>query len=349
MAAYTTIDDAGSAYNTKLYTGTGSSHAITGIGFQPDWVWTKARSTTDSPVVCDSVRGATKVMYPSSNGAEATEAETLKTFDSDGYTVGTNSGYNTSTGTYVSWNWKAGTTSGITTDGSTTITPSSYSFDQTAGISIINYTGNSTSGAKVAHGLGVVPKMMIVKNRDQAETWTVYSHMLGNTKYLIVNTTSAAVVTTNRWNDTDPDSVNFTIGNSTAINVTGEECIAYCFTDIQGYSKFGGYTGNGDADGTFIYTGFRPAFLMIKRTDSTSSWELYDSKRLGWNGLYQHLYVQANNTDAELSNHLIDFLSNGFKLKLSAGDLNASSGDFVYMAFAASPLVNSEGVPTNAH
>ena len=345
MAAYISFQPSG-FFSTKLYTGTGSELAITGIGFQPDWVWTKARTTTDSHVVCDSVRGATKVMYPNSNGAEATEAETLKSFDSDGYTVGTNSGYNTSSGTYVSWNWKAGTTSGITTNGSTTITPSSYSFDQTAGISIINYTGNSTSGAKVAHGLGVVPQMMIIKNRDAVETWTVYHKALGNTKYLIVNTTSAAVVTTNRWNDTDPDSVNFTVGNSTAINVTGEECIAYCFTDTKGFSKFGSYTGNGNADGPFLYTGFRPAFVMVKRYDTTGDWFMWDDKRLGYNPDNNELY--ANNTDAEATSDRVDLCSNGFKLINDGAGVNNYTGTYIYMAFAEFPIVSSNDVPTVA-
>ena len=351
MAAYTEIDDAGSYFNPVAYTGTGSgAKVVTGVGFQPDNIFFKLRSGVYAWACLDSVRGVTSILELDSNGGAATNSNYLASFDSDGFsTTATQDTGTNSSGTYMAFSWKAGTTSGLTTDGSTTITPSSYSFNQTAGISIIKYTGNSTSGAKVAHGLGAIPQWMIIKNLDQTETWTVYHEKLGNTKYLIMNTTSGAVTTTNRWNDTSPDSVNFTIGDSTSVNVTGEECIAYCFAEKQGYSKFGSYTGYDTSDGPFIYTGFRPAFLMIKR-DSAGAWFLANSTASPTNISPIEGTLRPNSTAAQVSDasETLDILSNGFKLRSNGGDINYS-GVYYYAAFAESPLVNSNGVPTNAY
>ena len=233
MAEYISFQPSG-FFNTKLYTGTGSSNAITGVGFQPDATWIKGRNTTYNHVFTDAVRGVTEELYPNTTGAEVTNAQGLTAFGSDGFTVGTDAGYNGNTNTYVSWNWKAGTTTGIATDGSTTITPSAYSFNQTSGCSIIKYTGNGTAGAKLAHGLGATPDFFIIKGLDATTDWDVYHSSLGATKWLELNADGSVSTSTNRWNDTEPDSVNITLGDSTHVN-DSSDFVAYCFSAKRGY------------------------------------------------------------------------------------------------------------------
>jgi hypothetical protein len=264
--AYSTISKPSLYFNTKLYSGTGSSQAVSGVGFQPDWIWFKCRSQNQNHNLFDSVRGSNKIIQSSTDGAEATSTALLTSFDSDGFTVNTDGGVNGSGQTYASWNWKAGTTSGITTDSYTTITPTAYSFNATAGFSIIKYTGNGISGAKYPHGLGVAPKMVIVKCLDVASVWwNVYHVSLGNNSELYLNTTNSAPASTG--NGTTPDAVNIALeGTTTTHNGSGSNYIAYCFAEKKGYSKFGTYTGNGTSgvdgagDGTFVYTGFKPAY-----------------------------------------------------------------------------------------
>ena len=347
MAAYTEIDDAGSYFKAVAYTGTGSgAKVVTGVGFQPDNIFFKLRSGVYAWAGIDSVRGVTSILELDSNGGAATNSNYLASFDSDGFsTTATQDTGTNSSGTYMGFSWKAGTTSGIATNGSTTITPSAYSFNQTAGISIIKYEGNDTSGAKVAHGLGTIPQFAIFKNLDATETWSVYHEKLGNTKYLVMNTTAGSVTTTNRWNDTSPDSVNFTIGNSSAVNVTGEDVIAYCFADVKGYSKFGSYTGYDTDDGPFIYTGFRPALILIKR-DSAGAWWLANSTVNPGNldpitGVLRPNSTAAQTADAS---ETLDILSNGFKLRSNGGDINYS-GVYYYAAFAEFPIVSSNALP----
>ena len=348
MAAYTTIDDAGLFFNPVLYTGTGTAHAITGVGFQPDFVWQKARDTTQDHRAIDSVRGGDKQNYPDLTNAEVTDSEFITAFGADGYTMGTAGGNaNDNTTKYVSWNWKAGTTSGITTDGSTTITPSSYSFNQTAGISILKYTGNSTSGAGLAHGIGVKPDFLVMKKTNSAgDNWQIYHQSIGYSESgdLALNTTSGKGAQTNFSGE--PDATNIFLGGNTINNGNTDTFICYAFADIQGYSKFSSYLGNGNADGAMVYTGFRPAYVLIKKANSSGSWWIFDNKRLGYNAANYRLYANdgtVENTTAEL-----DFVSNGFKLRTTDGDLNGSGNTLIYMAWAESPLVNSEGVPTNA-
>ena len=355
--AYTTIDNPELYFQTKLYTGNASTNAITLDGsedMQPDWVWLKSRSFAQNHENYDSVRGATKRLYNNLTNAEDTNSTGLTGFNSDGFTLGSSNAINKSGETFASWNWKAGTTSGITTNGSTTITPSAYSFNQTAGFSIIKYIGNSTSGAKIAHGLGVAPDLMIIKVTNAAYEWPVYHKSLGATQLIQLHSTAATSTSSVCWNDTEPDSVNFTVQANNRTN-TGTY-IAYCFAEKKGYSKFGSYTGNGNTDGTFVYTGFKPAFLMVKRTNSTGVWGIYDNKRIGFNSSQgvQHV-LRANSSDATSTGGGdaggfggIDFLSNGFKCKLSDANMGASGGTYVFMAFAEAPLVNSNGVPNNA-
>ena len=346
MAVFTTINDSGSFFSTTLYTGTGSSLAVTGVGFQPDFTWIKNRDAADFHVLTDAVRGATKYVQANTDAAEVTNAESLKSFDSDGFTVGTQAEVNTNTEDYVSWNWKAGTTTGIA--GSPTITPTSYSFNATSGFSVIAYTGTG-SVATLPHGLGVAPKLIMIK--DLAGTdWAVYHDSMDATApedyFQSLNLTAARSDNAAIWNDTAPTSTLFTLGTGTYVNASGNDFIAYCFTDVQGYSKFGSYTGNGNADGPFIYTGFRPAFIMFKKTDAVGEWVIYDTKRLGYNGA--NSYLEPSTTDDDDGNDQMDFLSNGVKIRNPGSYSNTSSGSYIYAAFAEFPLVSSNDTPTVA-
>jgi hypothetical protein len=351
--AYTTIDDPALYFNVISYTGAGGTQAITGVGFQPDFVWIHDRAVGWGATTYDAVRGANKVLVPHDTGVEdAAETQTygyLSAFGSDGFTVaeGTSNGRytNYSSQTYISFNWRAGTTSGIA--GSPSITPLGYSFNATSGFSIIKYNGNYTSGATLPHGLGVAPKMMIVKNLDTGVSWGVYHKSIGATHYLYLDTAIAAVDASTRWNDTDPGAQLFTIGNTDIVNTDADDYIAYCFAPVQGYSKFGGFIGNGNVDGTFVYLGFRPAFVMIKcaTRSGTDIWVMYDNKR-GQNVISNAL--SADTPAAERSSADIDFLSNGFKTRIATTDVNPSGETAIYMAFAESPFVNSNGVPNNA-
>ena len=359
MAVYTTIDDPEAHFQTVIYTGNGSAnHAITLPGdtdMQPDFVWIKNRDATDSHCLFDAVRGATKLLTTDVGNVvgaqETTDADTLDSFTSDGFQVDADDKVNTNTEKYVSWNWKAGTTSGIVTTGAD-ITPSAYSFNQTAGISIIKYTGNSTTDQQIAHGLGAVPHFIICKvvDADNPQNWDTYHHSntsAPETDYLSFNLPGGTTDAVARWQDTAPTSVLFTVGDAGAVNQTGDDIMAYCFTSIQGYSKFGGYgPGNATADGPFIYTGFKPAYLLIKIISGASIWVIQDNKRPGYN--LTNLYSAGNTTAVEPSNLGVDLLSNGFKIRDSDSEVNHSGGTYIYAAFAEAPFVNSEGVPCNA-
>jgi hypothetical protein len=334
-------------FNTKLYTGTGSSNAITGVGFQPDATWIKGRNTTYNHVFTDAVRGVTEELYPNTTGAEVTNAQGLTAFGSDGFTVGTDAGYNGNTNTYVSWNWKAGTTTGIATNGSTTITPSAYSFNQTSGFSIVQYTGNSTSGAKVAHGLGAVPEMIIVKTTNTSNEWNIYHKGMDATApedYYLIFGTDTRADDSSRWNDTAPDSVNFTLGNAAAVNGSANTMVAYCFAPKKGYSKFGSYVANNNSDGPFVYTGFRPSMVFMKNyVNGAWSWQLLDCRREGYNSSNDQLY--PNTTAVDGSDGYGDLMANGFKITTGNAGINDSGATFIYAAFAEFPIVSSNDVP----
>ena len=344
--AYTTIDDPEAYFQSALYTGTGSELAVTLAGdtdMQPDWVWLKGRSFADNHMVFDSARGVTKYMHPNTGAAESTAAETLKSFDSDGFTIGTESSMNTSSGTHVGWCWNTQGGAGSSNTAGT-INSTTTSVGATQGISISTYTGTNTA-ATIGHGLGAVPKMIIVKRRNGSAVWYVHHQNLGSANYHIVITTTAVQGTgTGQWNDTLPTSTVFSVGTGSDTNGSSDTYVAYCFAPKQGFSKFGTYEGNGAADGTFVYTGFKPAFVMTKSIDSTSSWFIYDNKREGFNVDNDALIAEA--TDAEATTDQIELLSNGFKLRAS-GDPNVAE-TYIYMAFAEAPLVNSNGVPCNA-
>ena len=345
MAAYTTIDDPSAFFKVHLYAGTGSSNAQTfadtDTDMQPDMVWIKNRDATDNHVLTDAVRGATETLFPNDSGATATVAEGLKSFDSDGYTVGTDVRWNTSTEDYASWNWKMGTTSGLS-GGS--LTPDGYSFSATAGQGIYEYTGGG-SVVTITHGLGSIPKFMLGKrSENDAQEWRVYHEANGPTKFMVLDQNDAVGTNSANWNDTAPTSTLFTIGTSLA--ESGKVMMNYVFADVQGYSRFGKYYGNANADGPYVYTGFRPAWILLKRTGSADSWQLFDSKRLGYNAANDKL--TPNSTTAEGSSTFIDIFSNGFKLTTTNTAVNNSGELNLYAAFAQAPFVNSSGVPVNA-
>ena len=344
--AYTTIDKPDDYFNTVLYTGNGVGGTnITGVGFQPDLVWIKRRSDTEFHVWNDAVRGVPKNIYSNSTNAEDS-GSLMSAIISDGFTVQTDASVNSSGSTYVAWNWLANNTAGSSnTNGSIT---STVAANTTAGFSIVSYTGNATAGATIGHGLGVAPSLIITKARANAgRFWGVYSKSLGNTGVMALNSTQAFDISTTYWNDTTPSSSVFTVGTNGDTN-SASGMIAYCFADVKGFSKFGSYTGNGNADGTFIYTGFKPAFVLFKRTSSTSNWSLFDNKRNTFN--ITDSYIQADTTAAEqeYSDIYVDFLSNGIKQRGTNISLNSSGDSFIYMAFAENPFVTSTSIPTTA-
>jgi len=345
--AFTTINKSTDYMNTKLYTGNGSTNtAQTGVGFQPDWTWIKERSSTSSHILTDAVRGANKSLSSNLSGGQSTETQSLMSFDSDGFTVGSGGGVNENSQTYVAWNWKANGQGSSNTAG--TINTTYTSVNTTSGFSIIQYTGNGSSGATIGHGLGVAPKLVIVKlTSGSGYDWGVYHASLGNTKNLRLNLTDTVATSTAFWNDTTPSSSLVYLGNNATVNGSGSTYIAYCFADVPGFSKMGSYQGNANANGSFIYTGFRPAFLVVKNSQLADNWSMFNSKALGYNTYNHIMYPDLANTE---SNGLpIDFLANGFKWRTAAGMANGNNQKLIYMAFAANPFVTSTGVPTTAN
>ena len=349
MAAYTTIDDPEAHYQTQLYTGNGAAnHAITlgaDTDMQPDLVWIKNRDQADAHCLFDAVRGATEVIHPNANSTEATDADTLDSFTSDGFQVDADVKVNTNTEDYVAWCWKGANGTASNTSGSLTTTVSA---NTAAGFSIVTYTlGSGTGSSTQGHGLGAKPDVIIWKSLANAYDWRSYwntpSMLAGNS--IIFSDTNALYDNVRPWNDTEPTSTLFTHGNN-SWNGAGEG-VAYCWTSIQGYSKIGEYTGNASTDGPFIYTGFRPAFVLIKRSsDGANQWSLSDNKR-GVNGAIGTLTHDSTEQEYTPADQ-IDHLSNGFKIRQSAAARNATGATYIYMAFAEAPFVNSNGVPCNA-
>ena len=349
--AYTTVDDGSQYFNTVLYTGNGSTNAITGVGFQPDWVWGKCRSAAQHHRLFDSSRGALKNIISSATNAEATTANSLTSFDSDGFTLGSDDNLNFNTRTFVAWNWKAnaGTTSS-NTDGSIT---STVQANTTAGFSIVTYTGTG-SNATVGHGLGKAPEWIMIKRRDATGEWIVYQKSFsedGSGEFNLVNLNDTDATQEfgafNFMQSTSPTSSVFYTDGQSEMNASGGTFVAYCFAPIQGYSKFGTYEGNGNADGPFVYTGFKPAFILMKNIDGAENWLIYDNKRDPDNVIAEALLPNSSSATGGSSNAM-DLLSNGFKLRQSAGSLNGSNKTFIYMAFAEHPFVSSKGVPVTA-
>jgi hypothetical protein len=322
----------------------GATRSLTGLGFKPDFVWEKDRASSQDHHLFDSVRGAglSKTLASNSTNAEGSFNDTLygylSSFDSDGMTTTNGSStwdnWNKSGDTYVAWNWRASNATAVTnTNGSIT---SSVSASTTAGFSIVTYTGTGAN-ATVGHGLGVAPSMVIYKRRSASDGWAVYFSSIGATNNLVLQSTAAQQANGNvYWNSTAPTSTVFTAGTDSAVNASTATYVAYCFAPIAGYSAFGTYTGNGSTDGTFVYTGFRPAFLMIKRTNAAVNWYMFDNKRNTYNAV--NLQLSPNLSNAEASDFALDFLSNGFKFRIADSYVNGSGDPYIYMAFAESPF-----------
>jgi len=346
--AYTTINDPTDYFNTNLWTSSASELNVTGVGFQPDFVWLKSRSIGADHGLWDNVRGVQKLLASNQQDAESTTSG-LTSFDSDGFTLGTaNSNFNGAAGrTMVGWSWLASNTTASNTDGSIT---STVSANTTSGFSIVTWTGNATASQSVGHGLGAVPKVILTKNTDSGtQPWKCYFSEVGNADYLQLNTTDVPA-TSGVWDNTTPSSSLIYISNDTGINGSGNTILAYCFAEKKGFSKFGSYTGNGSSDGPMLYTGFKPAWVMIKRaTGGNGNWGIWDNKRNIFN--VSNSIQRADTSDAEVTlspNNDIDILSNGFKIRSTTGLANLSGDDYIYMAFAESPFTTSTGVPTTA-
>ena len=339
--AYTTINKSSSFQNQVIYTGNGSTQSVTGVGFQPDWTWCKQRNTARNHGLFDAVRGVTKILYSNDSSGQATAATSLTSFNSDGFSCGGETETNANGGTYVSWNWKANGAGSANTAGSIN---STVSANTTSGFSIVSYTGTGAN-ATVGHGLGSLCKFIIIKRLNSTNDWEIGSTALGWDKHLYF-TTGAANTSSNRWQSTAPTNSVFYLGPAAGNNASSSPLIAYCFAEKQGYSKFGSYTGNGNADGTFVYTGFKPAFILIKRYDGADTWTIYDNKRTGFNVDNNPLF--ANATTTESTDDDLDILSNGFKIRRNSGRINTDGANMVYMAFAEAPLVGTNNIPANA-
>ena len=353
-----TIKDGSAHFQTTLYTGNGTAigsggNAISQSGnstFQPDFAWIKGRSGATEHVLTDAVRGVTKELSSNDDGVEETVAEGLTTFGSAGFTVGSDGSYNTNSATYAAWQWKANGAGSSNEDG--TINTTATSANTTAGCSVVTYVGNGTSGATVGHGLGVVPNMIIVKNRDQADAWQVYHS--GNTAapetdYLVLDTTAATADNVNRWNDTAPTSSVFSLGDAVEVNTNTENYVAYCFADVEGYSKFGSYVGDGTANGPFISTGFKPAYVLLKRSSTAGNdWFIWDTARNTYNVATTALSPNQTYTESGIGSQPIDLLSNGFKLRDSSANKNGSGSTYIYAAFAENPFGGENTSPATA-
>jgi hypothetical protein len=348
--AYTTINKSTDYFRTKTYTGNATNDtAITwdeSSNMKPDFLWFKNRSQGQSHALFDVIRGADKRLISNSSGAEGTEATNLDSFDTNGFTVDYEGIVNGNNDNMVTWGWKANGSGSANTDGSIS---STVSANTTSGFSIVTYTGNGTDGATVGHGL-TSPKLILIKSRGAATPWI----MFGYPNHPSFSTDGSLLQLESTSTMADSSTKEASIGASTVtfvdaggdINASGVDFVMYCFQEKQGYSKFGSYIGNGNADGTFVYTGFKPAFVIHKRTDTGASWMMYDNKRQTINPKDQTLFADLNN--AESGGDAVDFLSNGFKQRSTGASQNASGGTYIYMAFAEAPLVGTNNVPCTA-
>jgi hypothetical protein len=336
----TTATQAGKFFNAVTYTGNGTTQTISGVGFQPDLVWCKGRSNAYWHSWIDAVRGRGFASFSNVANAEFTSAvgKELTAFTSDGFSLGPDDNFSINSGSapFVAWNWKANGSGSSNTAGSIT---STVSANTTSGFSIVTYSGQSAAGT-IGHGLGVAPSWIIVKNRSSASpgAWTVYSSYLGNTSLMFLNTTDSVFTGNTAWNSTSPTSSVFSVGpSSLSVNTVGNNFVAYCFAEVAGYSKFGSFAANGSTDGPFVFCGFKPAFIIFKSTGAGTNWQMYDSKRNTYNIVNSILYPNDSASEATAGVGMLDFTSNGFKVRNAYGDMN-SSGTTIFMAFAESPF-----------
>jgi len=350
MAVYTAIDKSTDYFNTKLYTGGSGDTAHTGVGFQPDLVWIKNRTqATDNHSLFDVIRGSRSWIGSNVSDAQDTSNSAyLASFDNDGFTTTDTAVVGQDGETYASWNWKANGAGSSNTDGSIT---STVSANTTAGFSIVKWTGNGIGGATVGHGLGVVPQMIISKSLGHAENWAVYHYKSNATPEdyrLSLDTTDASVDEAVVWNDTAPSSTLITLGSQDKINKDSSTHVAYCFAEKQGFSKFGSYIATGTTtDSSFVYTGLKPAMVIIKKYNTTDNWYMFDNARNTYNPVINVLYPNLIDAEDIDTTDWLDLVSNGFKITTT--NAGVGGGDsYIYMAFAEAPFVNSNGVPCNA-
>tara|TARA_B110000977_G_scaffold102837_1_gene134346 strand:- start:813 stop:1862 length:1050 start_codon:yes stop_codon:yes gene_type:complete len=347
--AYTTITKSTDYFNTKLYTGNASTNAITGVGFQPDMTWLKQRNGTPDHYLYDAIRGVLNYITPNLTTQQQANATSLTAFNSDGFTLGSNAATNVNSGNFASWNWKAGTTGSGTTTGAGTGKAYSYSVNTTSGFSIVKYLGNGTANHTIPHHLGVKPKMIITKNLDSQITWIVGHENIGWDHILFLDSTAAKADDVNAFNDIAPTSTVWNVGTGNGNNSNNVNYVSYCFTDVQGYSKFSSYIGNGNADGTFVYTGFKPAMVILKRTSGAiGDWLIFDDKRNSFNEVDKRLYPNGDYVEESSASSGIDMISNGFKLRGTSANEWNKVNSYIYLAFAAEPLVSTNGIPATA-
>ena len=338
-------------FNTVLYTGDNTSNrSITGVGFQPDLTWHKTRNQAYSHSLFDAVRGAGKRLVSNQTSAEGTTSDFVS-FDSDGVTISQGGDqFNASGDTEVLWNWLGANGTASNTDGSIT---STVSANTTSGFSIVSYTGTGAN-ATVGHGLGVVPACIILKNRDDGTSyWRVGHQSLTWNNEIFLNDSAGTNASSGAWNNTAPTSTVFSLGTGGYGNASGQKIIAYCFAEKKGFSKFGKYTGNGSSDGTFVYTGFKPSFVITKCSSTSSSythWGMWDNKRSPFNVADKQLASNLSDEEnsANIGGQYIDMLSNGFKCRTSESAHNQSGVNYIYMAFAENPLVGTNNIPATA-
>ena len=348
--AYTDIDNPELYFQTKIFTGNENTLAVTFDGsenMQPDWVWIKNRADNYNHSLFDSVRGATKRIASNATLAEATVAASLTAFNSNGFTLGNDTTSNAPNNSHVSWNWKAGGSASSNSNGTIT---SSVSANTDAGFSIVSYTGNGSDNATIGHGLGSSIDFVIVKRRNTTSNWLVQGSKVGTGygQYIELNAINAIGSASD--NIKSVSSSLLTLGTNGSCNGSSDTYIAYCFAEKKGYSKFGSYTGNGNNNGTFVYTGFKPAFVIVKNTAINENWSMHDNKRND-NVIPNYARLTPDDNQAEATNTTfakVELFSNGFKLGNSADVINDSGVEFIYMAFASNPLVTSTGVPTTA-
>ena len=354
MADYTAIDNPTDFFRTKLYSGNNNPQNIawdeTDTNMAPDWLWIKSRAGNSvfSHVLGDSVRGGGKYLVSDTNAAEVANNNVIASFNTNGFSVGGATTVSESGRTYVAWGWKANGSGSENTVGDLTVT--ALSVNQTAGISIgritDGFTSTGSNSETIGHGLGAIPQVIIIKNRDATSNWEIYHAQLGNTKKIKLNSTDGSADSTLFDNTTPTSSVWSVRGGDFA---TGEDVVFYAFAEKQGYSKFGIYQGTAGNNATapFVYTGFKPSWLMVKNASATSAWEIYDSKSLGYNDQNHQLRANANDALSAVSDY-VDFVSNGFKVRHNSTGINEAADNFIYMAFAESPFITSTGVPATA-
>ena len=343
--AYTTIDNPTNYFETLIWTGDGnSSRNITDLSFQPDWIWFKRRNATGHNRLIDSVRGSNKLLQTDLTNAEGTDATYVTSFNSDGFSIGNNTDINNSGTTVVAWNWKAGTAFSNSAGANGATLASSGSKNDTAGFSIVSYTGDESGNDTIFHGLSQTPELIITKPRDVADNWGFFHGSFSSQEYMFFNTTSAKADASSMFNAL-PGSTVFTVGDNAAVNDNGA-MIAYCFHSVKGYSKFGSYTGNGSTDGTYIHLGFKAAYIMIKGTGSGTNWFIQDNKRNPHNIVDK--YLNADSNAADQSADMFDITANGIKQRNTFANLNGSGSTYIFMAFAENPFVTSGGIPTTA-